>query len=277
MKTNSNYHISGAKIGGRKIIYTEHIGQKTRFSIIPDYGACLNDLMIRGRPILWSARSEEELTQRTIGAFSGAQLFPFPNRVKNAQYFYDGKKLILPVNDFPRANALHGLVYNRSFDQGLLDKENGKVSFSYNYRSDHPGFPFNAHLKNTFQLNEHSLTIDTCILNNGNTQFPFGHGWHPYFLTPSGVGDYFLKIPGKISFELDENLIPNRRMAKMDYFSNYNKIGNLDLNHCFLLNKQSGLSEISLVSPNKKIEIRFELRGYEFLQVLHLQIEILSR
>ncbi len=86
MKTNSNYHISSAKIGGRKIIYTEHIGQKTRFSIIPVYGACLNDLMIQGRPILWSARSEEELTQRTIGAFSGAQLFPFPNRVKNLHY-----------------------------------------------------------------------------------------------------------------------------------------------------------------------------------------------
>jgi len=71
-ETYGNYNIL-------KISHTEH---DSSFSIIPELGASLNDFIVNGQEILMAASTLKEIENQTIKAFAGAQLFPYPNRIK---------------------------------------------------------------------------------------------------------------------------------------------------------------------------------------------------
>lgn len=266
MQAKPDYKMSDSLIGDFKALRIECMGKDTWFSIIPEYGGCLNSFVVNGRSILWRASNKTEIEAQTIDSFAGAQLFPYPNRVKNAQYSFSDQEFLLPQNDYPRNNALHGLVYNQSFTVDDTDIEKGEISISFNYQKQHPGYPFEVLLKNKFQLGENSLYIFTTIANMGSEDIPIGHGWHPYFNTPLKVDTHLLQISGDEHFPIDEHLIPYGNTKVLKSFSKYAAIGTKELNHCFKLSENE-VQKTELVNPKDGVTVTMITDGYPYLQV----------
>jgi aldose 1-epimerase len=266
MPVKPSYKISDSYIGDYKVWCMQQRNKDTWFSIIPDYGGCLNAFDVNGRSILWSASNKNEIESKTINSFAGAQLFPYPNRVKNGRYSFNDKEFLLPQNDYPRNNALHGLVYNKPFKVDGTDIENGEISISYHYQKQHSGYPFEVLLKNKFQLDENSLSIFTTIANIGSEDIPVGHGWHPYFNTSPKADGYLLQISGNKHFPIDEHLIPYGNTEVLNSFSDHSTIGAKELNHCFKL-KENEVQRTELVIPKDRVTVTMITEGYPYLQV----------
>ena len=96
---------------------------KNSFSIVPELGACLQDVIFDSRPILDGPQSIEEMKKNIW--FKNSILFPFPNRLKNGKYTFEGKNYQFPINEKTKNNALHGFA-----NEQLFSLENMKCSDS---------------------------------------------------------------------------------------------------------------------------------------------------
>lgn len=203
------------------------------FSVLPDLGGCINNLVLNGKSILTGASNGSELKKHTIDAFADAQLFPYHNRIKEGKYTLSGNQFQLQVNDAPFNNSIHGLIYNQNFKPEIIDAENAEIVLSYLYQKLNNGYPYNVKITNSFQLSGLSFSITTSIENIENKQIPFAHGWHPYFAANNGVDNFLLQINGDEIFEIDENLIPTGKVIHRNEFMTPAKIGNRQLNDCY--------------------------------------------
>jgi aldose 1-epimerase len=266
MKSEPEYKLDRTIIDNLEIIRIAHLRKDSWFSLIPGYGGALNAFFINGHEILLAANTEEELKLQTIKSYAGAQLFPYPNRIKDAQYTFLENTYSLPVNEISLNNSLHGLIYNRPFEVDLIDEASGLVKLSYHYVKEHAGYPFDVAIHNRYQLAENALTITTTIENRGTVYIPVGHGWHPYFVAPKKVDNCLLQIPGNESFIIDDDLIPTGEVERLDNFTKLNPVGSMELNHCFKLSNEKS-SQIKLVHPDENITIKIITEGYPYLQL----------
>lgn len=114
--------------------------------------------------------------------YASAILFPFANRIKDGQYTFDGVDYRLSCNESDKNNALHGLVYNKTFEyvDQKLSADAAAVTLRYqHHHSD--GFPFKFDILLTYLLSENQVELSVDIINKDNKRFPFSLGWHPYF------------------------------------------------------------------------------------------------
>ncbi|MEM0139200.1 MAG: aldose 1-epimerase, partial [Ferroplasma sp.] len=100
---------------GKRIIVKEG-NSYAEFSSI---GAYLIKLVLNGVEII---RKSNDGISTHGGA---AVLIPFGNRIRNAEYTYNGKKYLLPKND--GKNSIHGLVRDINFD---YETENTQAIFT---------------------------------------------------------------------------------------------------------------------------------------------------
>ena len=74
-------------------------------AVVTECGAGLRVLEHEGRPILAGyAEHEQASTGR------GQLLLPWPNRIEDGRYEFDGRSLQLPLSEVARGHASHGLV-----------------------------------------------------------------------------------------------------------------------------------------------------------------------
>ena len=104
-------------------------------------------------------------------------------RIKDGEYTFKDSKHKLNCNETDKNNAIHGLVYNKTFV--LINKELtsdfASVSLQYkNYGKD-KGFPFKFHIELTYTLSKNGITLAIKVKNKDKKTFPFSIGWHPYF------------------------------------------------------------------------------------------------
>src|SRR6185436_18543598 len=82
-----------------------------RFSCVPQYGACLVELVFGGISILDGYETPEGLIENHWS--KSAFLFPFPNRLKDGKYSFEGKDYQFPINNASTGNAIHGYGKSR--------------------------------------------------------------------------------------------------------------------------------------------------------------------
>src|SRR5690606_12341879 len=82
-------------------------------------------------------------------------------------------------------NALHGLVYNKTFlvTHQSADKQGAELIMEYDYQEVEDGFPFPFLIRLKYTFTQTGLDIDVSVVNTSDTTFPFTIGWHPYFLS----------------------------------------------------------------------------------------------
>jgi aldose 1-epimerase len=165
---------------------------------------------------------------------AGAILFPFANRINAGKYEFHGKKYSLACNEPGRDNAIHGLIFNKTFnvDETYEGKSSARVVLSFTENNPPEGFPFPYKVEMKYTLKEDSLNLEVKVHNIGNEEFPFNLGWHPYFCV-----DNFDK--SFLSFESHKQVIFNENLISLGIneiaIPNPYSLKDKTLDDCFIL------------------------------------------
>lgn len=167
--------------------------------------------------------------------FASSILFPFTNRIENGKYHFNHKIYQFENNEVDRFNALHGLVYDKTFELIGQESSEKKASISIAYDEVQPvsGFPYKYSVVLQYVLTENSLDLIVEIENKDQNAFPFSLGWHPYFKT-SDLYNSLLKINSQKKILVNDKMIPNGE-EEIDW-DGFLKIEEKTFDDCFVLN-----------------------------------------
>ncbi len=137
--------------------------------------------------------------EQLCSAGRGQVLAPWPNRLAEGRYEWNGRELQLPLNEVSSGSAIHGLV--RWAAWRAVEVEPARVVLTHTLHPQ-PGYPFSLRLQVEYRLSASGLSVRSSAENVGAEAAPFGIGHHPYVLGPAGE----LSLDGEPvgSRELDE-------------------------------------------------------------------------
>ncbi len=259
------FSIERKQFANQEVIQVSTADQSTWFSVFPRYGGALHELVSRHQPLLETAYDRASWVLRTQNAFAGAQLCPFPNRIRGGVYRWEGQSYQLATNDPAAPNALHGIVYHQHLEEIAADAENGSLVLGLEYNGDVPGYPFPFRLENTYQLVEDGLLVKTNITNRAEHAIPMGHGWHPYFSVGSPIDTAQFQTSASLLYPTDANYIPTGEALAYHQFKKLENIGNYAVDHCFKADQQE--EKARLYFPSKGITLKVMSQRYDYLQV----------
>ena len=185
--------------------------------------------------------------------YRGAILVPWPNRVTDGTYEFDGVEHRLPLTEPDRGHALHGLlVWNRWSIDETTDSSVRLVSEVV--PSD--GYPFALDVAVTYVLGDEGLTTTVEARNTGTTAAPYGTAPHPYLVAgPGRVDDWTLTLPADEYLEVtEERLIPVGTHPVSEHpgfdFHAAKPIDDLFIDHAFTtLRRQGDTATVTLTAP----------------------------
>lgn len=184
----------------------------------------------------------------------GDVLIPFPGRIGNGRYSFDGRQLQLECNDKEGPNAIHGFVRNLPWH--VQEAHSHKVTFEIRLDADlyaARGYPFSLAVWVTYDLGASGLTCTFAVKNTGQQAAPVGVGFHPYFTVGTPLIDAAqVQIPGTAYLEFNERLVPTGVILSVagtpwDY-RRFREIGRQRFNHCYvqLQRDAQGMAMVSL-------------------------------
>lgn len=167
---------------------------------ITEVGATLRSLMVDGREWLW-AFGENDVPS----ASQGRQLLPWPNRIRDGRYTFNGTEYQLPISEVPRNNATHGL--DRSVAWELVHHSDKKIAQRHTFYP-RPGWPGTLTVTLHHNMTDDGLMVIAQVDNNGDSDAPYGYGMHPYFVFDD-VNEVTLELPFASVLRVDEDrLLP---------------------------------------------------------------------
>jgi aldose 1-epimerase len=136
----------------------------------------------------------------------GQLLIPWPNRLEDGSYEFDGETYRLPLTEPERGNAIHGLVRGATWTAG--QREPHRVVMQYALEPQQ-GYPFSLALAVEYSLADVGLTVRTTATNVGSRACPYGAGAHPYLTVGSERVDVAtLRIPASTVLRANERGLP---------------------------------------------------------------------
>jgi aldose 1-epimerase len=182
----------------------------------------------------------------------GQVLMPWPNRLEDGRYDFDGRSHQLPLTEVAARNAIHGLV--RWVWWSAAERAPDRVVMEHALRPQ-PGYPFALALAVEYSLSERGLRVRTAATNVGAEPCPFGSGAHPYLRPGAALDDRaLLRVPARTVLQADERGLPRGRAAvdgtDLD-FRRPRAVGTLRLDHAFtdLERDGEGVARIELSDP----------------------------
>ena len=247
-------------------------------SIVPGYGAIIHRLALATPTeelvqVMEGYESSEQLLADGSHSFKGNVLFPFPNRIKDGRYTFDGNPFQLPVNEADRGHALHGYLYHAAFDVVAQGASVKGAFLVLEYESDGKteGYPYKYILDLDFRLTDDGFSCKVVVQNNDEKEMPLGFGYHPYFSLSGQVDQLLLKMPVKAQLELDSRMIPTGGEQAPNRYAEFTPIGSDFLDNAYFVSEDKGVAVTQLVDParNLKLEVWQETgpNGFNYLQV----------
>ncbi|MFO0705537.1 MAG: hypothetical protein U0412_01680 [Nitrospira sp.] len=187
----------------------------------------------------------------------GDVLIPFPGRIADGCYRFDGEAFQLERNDKEGPNAIHGFV--RTLPWRMVESDAARVRFEIELESGAygpKGYPFSLAIQVAYKLDADGLVCSFDVRNRGNRPAPVGVGFHPYFTVGTRSVDHAeVCIPAAGYLEFNERLAPTGRVISVSG-SEWDcrvmrSVGGRRFNHCYLQleRNQDGLATASLRNP----------------------------
>jgi aldose 1-epimerase len=220
-------------------------------AVIVEVGAGLRTYAVAGRDILDGYGVDEMCTSGR-----GQLLIPWPNRIEDGTYEFEGHAHQLDLNEPANHNAIHGLVRWASWVPA--EREDRRVEMRH-ILYPHPGYPFTLGLAVEYALSASGLSVRMTATNLGTAPCPYGAGAHPYLTASSGTIDsYVLQVPAGVVLESDGRGIPSnsRCVDGTEYdFRRPRPIGGTRLDHCFtnLEREPDGVARAYIGDPSSDI------------------------
>ena len=166
-------------------------------AVVTEVGATLRRYDVGDRPVVqgWDVADLPDGSR-------GQVLVPWPNRVADGAYTWDGADRQLPLTEVAKHNAIHGLV--RWLGWEVADQQASSVTLSTTVWPT-PGYPFLLRVSATYRLDGDGLSVELRARNDGPDRAPYGVGQHPYLVTTAGrVDDLTLTLPARTRLLVDE-------------------------------------------------------------------------
>ncbi len=223
------------------------IGHGDDRAVVTEMGATLRSFTVGERPLIDGFASDE-----WSHGGRGQVLAPWPNRLGDGCYTFDGITAQAALDEPAAGNAIHGLV--RWVPWRMVARAQNQVTMEYELRPS-PGYPFTLRLSVEYRIGRDGLVVTTAAENTGSGNLPFGIGFHPYLtLGASSVDSWRLTVPASSRLISDERGLPVRKGpvggSEFD-FSRGRLIGvtRLDTAFCDLRRDGDGLARVELDLP----------------------------
>lgn len=170
-------------------------------AVITQVGAGIRVLKVGTEPVLFGY----PLQSKADGG-RGQLLMPWPNRIRDGKYSFEGVQQQLALSEPARGNASHGLV--RWALWTLEERTDSSVTVSY-LLLPQQGWDACLRIKVRYTVTGSGLQVATKVVNVGTTKAPFAYGAHPYLTTGETLVDEVrLTIPANRLLDVDDRLIP---------------------------------------------------------------------
>ncbi len=248
------YNINHNKASNYLVV--ENATNKLFAKIYLNDGASLKELTLNGHTII------EDLSPLTYAdTYASSILFPFANRIKDGKYSFNGNTFQFEANQKEENNALHGLVYNKTFDvvETISNDDTFSVVLEYIETNESKGFPYTYKIQLEYIFGKENLELKVSVINTDNKAFPFTLGWHPYFIS-SNLSESALQFDSNQKLTIGERNITTGIEAT-DTTSDL-KIEDKQLDDCWVLDTD----EVIFKTP--AYHLKFNATGdNNFLQV----------
>jgi aldose 1-epimerase len=201
----------------------------------------------------------------------GQVLVPWPNRIQDGSYEFDGYHHRLPLTEPELGNAIHGLVRWESWD--AVAREPSRVVMEHVVHPQ-PGYPFTLGLEIEYALDADGLSVRTTARNLGAQRCPYGCGQHPYLRIGAGPVDALeLTAPGRRVLVHDERDLPvgSKSVDGTEFdFRTPRPIGETTLDNAFtdLVRDDDGRARVGLRDPGSGSRLTLWLdEGYPYLML----------
>jgi aldose 1-epimerase len=235
-------------------------------AVVVELGGGLRSYTAGGRELLDGFEPDEPILSGR-----GQLLAPWPNRIEDGTYEFDGRLHELPLTEPERRNAIHGLV--RSEPWALREREAHRVVLEHVLRPQ-PGYPFTLSLTVEYELALDGLHVRTTATNTGSEACPFGSGQHPYLTLGTPVVDSLvMRAPGRTVLVEDDRGIPrgSKPVDGTEYdFRRPREIGDTKLDDAFtdLERGPDGRALVELRDPKSGGGLTLWLdESYRYLQL----------
>jgi aldose 1-epimerase len=183
----------------------------------------------------------------------GQVLIPWPNRLQDGSYEFEGRAHRLALTEPETRTAIHGLV--RWVPWKVAERGPDRVVMEHLLHPQ-PGYPFLLALRIEYALSAHGLRVRTTATNAGSQPCPYGAGAHPYLTVGTETVDpVILRAPASTMLQSDERGLPvdatSVEGTEFD-FRRPRRIGSTKLDNAFtdLERGEHGIAQVELSDPD---------------------------
>jgi aldose 1-epimerase len=167
----------------------------------------------------------------------GQHLFPWPNRITDGKYTFQGVDQQLYLTEPARSNAIHGLTRWANWERLDDGSDTSYVEVGYRLHGQ-PGYPHQLALTLTYQLDAtNGLSVTARATNIGTSDAPYGYGTHPYLTVGRQIDECELEFTADSWLEVTpDRLSPVglKPVADSPYdFGQARKLQDLDIDNAF--------------------------------------------
>lgn len=216
---------------------------------IVEVGGGVREYLVAGRPVL-----DPYPVHAICDGAHGAPLIPWPNRLADGRYRFDGTDYQVALTEPERHNAIHGFLRWRPWR--AIERQANRVVMGVRL---HPltGYPFALDVRIEYALSDSGLAVLNTATNIGERACPYGAGQHPYLSPGSGTIDAcLLTVPADTRILIDERrLVPTGRESVQGGpydFRRQRRLGEqiLDVTLTDLMRDRDGLARCRLAAAD---------------------------
>jgi aldose 1-epimerase len=235
--------------------------------MVTEIGAALRSWTVHGNELLDTNGAGEP-----DDAFRGKVLVPWPNRLRDGRYEFDGAEHRTALTEPERGAALHGLATRRRWR--AIRSSTRHLTLAYDLKPE-PGYPFSLRLAVDYELTSSGVVATLHATNASTKPAPFGAGLHPY-LRHGGVAvdDLVLDVPAHTHVPLDDRRLPSGPAVAVEGtdidFRGGRRIGAQRLDTCFgdLDRSPAGVARVRLATAGGKRQLTVWMdESFRFVQV----------
>jgi aldose 1-epimerase len=205
----------------------------------------------------WTVDGSELLASFASGtrdaAFAGKPLMPWPNRLRDGRYVFEGAEHRVAITEPETSTALHGLTLSSRWRASRTSAHG--ITLSHQLRG-REGYPFALDLAVGYELDSAGVVVTLRATNAGPGRAPFGAGLHPYLRL---TGDITLQVPANTRVPIDDRLLPTGPPTPLSGteldFRHARRLGDQRLDTCFgdLDRGTAGVASLTLAGPRRLV------------------------
>jgi aldose 1-epimerase len=198
-------------------------------------------------------------------AFAGKPLMPWPNRLRDGRYAFDGGEYHVPITEPETRTALHGLTLSSRWRASRTSAH--AITLTHELR-DREGYPFALDLAVGYELDGGGVVVTLQATNAGTRRAPFGAGLHPYLRV---AGDVTLQVAARTHVPVDDRLLPSGPLEAVSGtdldFRDARRLGDRQLDVCFGDLERSGAGAASVALGGDRRLVVWMDDAFPFVQV----------